>query len=411
MPRKKPASKTTHAKPVPAAPDALLGAISGNTPPGGLAVGPLDPVTGEQRPGNTSPPVAVNPSPAQTQEAADNAPLVHSNDPVTGLPLPGKPEVSPQAEKQQRAADGEMTDAAPTMEDLTDHTHLATGTQPIAGDQLVKLLDATPGGVTDPTVVDGSQLLTDTQLLDTVGHPTQEDNVPGHTEKEAVEKGTHGKAHSVSEAERLAEHERVTWTEREHPEVDPNADPRMVAPDTTSKTGSYIDMINGMAVSDDTFVDARNRQARQHADEKTQQSAIKAATGKTLDGEVLTKSDAPGTYSFESRIKILDAYQFTGQAATAPDWVDKNMVGYADYDAVRGIEAGPCLRVPTGHMDDMTLCRIGDFIVRQEVDMGPGYEPDVKIEVWDQMQFLKMFVPTKVAAAQAKHDAQQATRK
>lgn len=196
------------------------------------------------------------------------------------------------------------------------------------------------------------------------------------------------------------------------PTGEPHSDARFIEDQQISQTGSYVDTINGLTADDQTFVEARNKQAFALADEKTHQAAIKASVGKTLEGEILAPATppAPGSYTFESRIKILDAYQFMGAVATAPAWVDRNMVGFADYDQVRGLPPGPCLRVPTGFGEDVVICRVGDFITRQEVLMDEDHEPEVKIEVWDQMQFLKMFMPQKVAAAQAKADAAKAAR-
>ena len=97
---------------------------------------------------------------------------------------------------------------------------------------------------------------------------------------------------------------------------------------------------------------------------------------------------------YESRIRVLEAYQYPGNLKTAPAWVDRNWTGYAsDYDPLRGLEPGPALRVPTRHGDTVVLCRPGDYVVRQEVVLMHGVEPDVVTEVWAKESFEKNFIP------------------
>jgi hypothetical protein len=96
---------------------------------------------------------------------------------------------------------------------------------------------------------------------------------------------------------------------------------------------------------------------------------------------------------YESRIQILDAFQYPGSLKDAPAWIDRNWVAYAtDFDEVRGIEPGPCLKVPlsSGHVG---VCRAGDFVCRQSVTLATGLPVDIRIEVWDRSQFEKLFVP------------------
>jgi hypothetical protein len=96
---------------------------------------------------------------------------------------------------------------------------------------------------------------------------------------------------------------------------------------------------------------------------------------------------------YTSRITILDAWQYPGRLESAPAWVDRNWAGWGDFDPLRGIEPGPCLRVPL-HYDQgqVALCRIGDFVARQEVAIADGVA-DVRVEVWPRESFEKMFVP------------------
>ncbi len=103
---------------------------------------------------------------------------------------------------------------------------------------------------------------------------------------------------------------------------------------------------------------------------------------------------AKTTTTYESRIQIRDAFQYPGNLKGAPAWVDRNWIGWSqDEDTLRGIEPGPCLRVPLPS-GDIGICRIGDFVCRQSVTLVPGSPPDERIEVWPQESFVKMFVPS-----------------
>lgn len=107
-----------------------------------------------------------------------------------------------------------------------------------------------------------------------------------------------------------------------------------------------------------------------------------------LEGQVLGHP----LQKYESRITVVEAWQYAGQLGSAPDFVDKNWLGYAQDDTLRQIPAGPCLRVPTGTGDEV-VCRIGDYIVQQEVKIDSNIS-DLRIEVWAKEHFQKMFLPT-----------------
>ena len=106
-----------------------------------------------------------------------------------------------------------------------------------------------------------------------------------------------------------------------------------------------------------------------------------------LDGELLPPSDP--SLEYEQRIRILEAWKYPGQMKGAPDWVDRNWIGYADLDPLRGIEAGPCLRVPLAS-GIVAVARIGDYVCKQLVRLSDDDE-DVRIEVWPHEQFEKFF--------------------
>jgi hypothetical protein len=97
--------------------------------------------------------------------------------------------------------------------------------------------------------------------------------------------------------------------------------------------------------------------------------------------------------SYESRIRILAAWQYTGVMKGAPKWVDRNWLAWGDYDQLRGIEPGPALRIPMPNGENV-MCRIGDYVCRQSVTISPGIPPDERIEVWEQKQFERLFLPS-----------------
>jgi len=96
---------------------------------------------------------------------------------------------------------------------------------------------------------------------------------------------------------------------------------------------------------------------------------------------------------YEARISIVDAFQYQGNLKDAPEWIDRNWAAYADnYDPVRELEPGPALRVPT-YRGDTVLCRKGDYVAQQEVRLTSNLPGEVKIEVWEQQQFERLFIP------------------
>lgn len=122
-----------------------------------------------------------------------------------------------------------------------------------------------------------------------------------------------------------------------------------------------------------------------------------------LDGDILPPTGpypAPAPTSpartngvkYESRISIVEAYQYPGNLSHAPDWIDKNWIGYADFDEFRKIEPGPCLRVPDA-TGAYIVCRPGDYVARQEVKFTHDLPGEIKIEVWEQQHFQKLFIP------------------
>jgi hypothetical protein len=120
---------------------------------------------------------------------------------------------------------------------------------------------------------------------------------------------------------------------------------------------------------------------------------------KPLEGEL-----SRGTgLRYESRIEILDAFQYPGNVAKAPVWVDRNWIGWADMDDTRGIPAGPCLRVPT-FRGDVVLCRPGDYVCRQSVKITDDSH-EIRLEVWTREQFERLFLPSPSPTTGSKSEA------
>lgn len=125
-----------------------------------------------------------------------------------------------------------------------------------------------------------------------------------------------------------------------------------------------------------------------------------------LDGEIIPPNGLPNAFGevdaisrsqasgirYEGRIRILDAFQYTGNLASAPEWVDRNWIAYGDHDPLRSIEPGPMLRVPlpSGHF---AHCRVGDYVAIQEVRLTANTPGDQRIEVWAKEDFRKNFLP------------------
>lgn len=125
---------------------------------------------------------------------------------------------------------------------------------------------------------------------------------------------------------------------------------------------------------------------------------------KALDGEIIPKATPPvGSTVYESRIRILEAWQYPGSVPkTAPAYIDRNWIGWADPDPVRGREGSPCLRIPASDQPStVVICRPGDFVVRQEVQMAPGFPSAEKVEVWEEEQFARLFIANPEASGPA----------
>jgi hypothetical protein len=97
------------------------------------------------------------------------------------------------------------------------------------------------------------------------------------------------------------------------------------------------------------------------------------------------------TIHYESRIAIIEAWQYGGSVRSAPDFIDRNWVGF---------DERPILRVPLPARPDgePAICRIGDYVVRQVVTLASGVPPEEKLEVWQQAEFERLFIPKRPGA-------------
>lgn len=112
----------------------------------------------------------------------------------------------------------------------------------------------------------------------------------------------------------------------------------------------------------------------------------------------------PALVRYESRIRVVEAWQYHGTLTTAPPWIDRSWAAWGEFDQERKINPGPALRVPitSGH-DPSTgsgekMARVDDYVVRQEVTLALGVAPDAQIDVWRKEEFEKFFLPQRVPA-------------
>lgn len=144
--------------------------------------------------------------------------------------------------------------------------------------------------------------------------------------------------------------------------------------------------------------DARNI-AQSNDDDR---SAIMPPPAAEVEEIEFTLPDDPSRIRWTSRISILEAYQYNGSFKNAPPWIKRTWLAYGDADLLRQIPPGPCLRVPMpaaahgGYPNDdggYVLCRVGDFVCRQQMDFEDGRAPHIRTEVWAKEHFLKNFMP------------------
>lgn len=105
-----------------------------------------------------------------------------------------------------------------------------------------------------------------------------------------------------------------------------------------------------------------------------------------------------GIARYESRIRVVEAWQYHGRLVEAPSWIDKSWAAWGEYDEERKMDPGPALRVRTDGRIAEKMARVGDYVVKQEVTLVLGVEPDVQIDVWRKDEFEKFFLPSPPSA-------------
>jgi hypothetical protein len=100
-----------------------------------------------------------------------------------------------------------------------------------------------------------------------------------------------------------------------------------------------------------------------------------------------------GLTTYQSRIRIVEAWRYPGSFKDAPEFIDRNWAAYAGYDDERKIEAGPCLRLPANTPTGEKLARRGDYVVRQEIQLASNLPGDIEVDVWPAEQFERLFIP------------------
>jgi len=100
----------------------------------------------------------------------------------------------------------------------------------------------------------------------------------------------------------------------------------------------------------------------------------------------------PQAVTYQSRIRVIDAWQYAGSLRDAPDFVDRNWAGWDDT---------PILRVPHyAHPDgEPIICRVLDYVVRQEVKLAEGMPSMERVEVWPKEDFERLFIPHRISGA------------
>jgi hypothetical protein len=93
--------------------------------------------------------------------------------------------------------------------------------------------------------------------------------------------------------------------------------------------------------------------------------------------------------TYQSRIRVIDAWQYGGNLKDAPDFVDRNWAGWDDT---------PILRVPHYARPDgePVICRVMDYVVRQEVKLAEGMPTMERVEVWPKEEFERLFIPHRI---------------
>lgn len=99
-------------------------------------------------------------------------------------------------------------------------------------------------------------------------------------------------------------------------------------------------------------------------------------------------TEAMPNAQYVQRINVLEAFQYPGTLVNAPPWIDRNWIGWQDFDEVHNIPAGPALSIP-----GVGVARRGDFVVQQSVMITEGGISDIKLAIYRPEEFYKWFLP------------------
>ena len=123
--------------------------------------------------------------------------------------------------------------------------------------------------------------------------------------------------------------------------------------------------------------------------------------GSGYSAPVDTAPSQPPTVTYRSRISVVEAWRYPGQLANAPSFIDRAWTAWADGD-LYGRPSGPALRIPVTRsisgpppIDGFKLCRMGDYVVRQNVTLVDGLDPEEQLDVWPKDDFERLFMPVK----------------
>jgi len=93
--------------------------------------------------------------------------------------------------------------------------------------------------------------------------------------------------------------------------------------------------------------------------------------------------------AYTSRIEVIEAFQYDGSLKSAPDFIDRNWVGW---------DGTPILRVPHPARPEgpPAVCHPGDYVVRQSVTLAPNVPAEERLEVWPKADFERLFIPKRI---------------
>ena len=167
--------------------------------------------------------------------------------------------------------------------------------------------------------------------------------------------------------------------------------PPVLVPDAERTAGGAFPH----AEEEDTYTSFVNDHAkRQDRNLRSRPPQVSGA----LDGDITPPARDPQDQQlaarYVSRISVADTWAYDPRnLINAPDWVDRNWLGHADYDPMRKLEPGPCLRVPVSS-GEIAICRPGDYVVIQSV-LGDDHRERMQREVWEKSQFERFFMASR----------------